>query len=109
MKRTDSTNTLRQQRWRDRQKEKRIAAGEVVRTRSKRPRRSAGKSTDQEIFRAGLIAGRLEVCLSYGVPFRGEGRAREWLDNHPVGEFFVLDVLSVAGLRSDFLRWRGLR
>ncbi len=60
-----------------------------------------------EYLRAGQIAGMLDVCFHHGIQFLQENDARQWINEHPIGGSYVLELLSAAGLSADFLRWRG--
>lgn len=61
------------------------------------------------LVRAGRIAGQLEMALRYGLTVPDEDGSRAWLDAHPLGASFVLELLSVGGLTADFTRWRAAR
>jgi hypothetical protein len=63
----------------------------------------------REYLRAGHISGLLESSFSHNLELAGAESARRWLHEHPIGASYVLELLSVAGFRSTFLRWRGSR
>jgi hypothetical protein len=115
-------NKLAQQRLRDKKQAEKVtgvpptdlatqsAPERIDVRRTPKPITSVASSVPlREYVRAGQLAGYLEVMFRFGNSLGNDAAMRSWLDDHPVGDTVVLELLSVAGLSEPFRLWRASR